>query len=147
MHSRCRRSAIAAVLWLFMAGQAFGQADGSNGTLEVAVSGLDSDKGVLRFALFDSEQDFMKQPVRADLVEVADGQGVWVVEDLPFGTYAVLVHHDLDANGKMERHWYGKPKEPTGASNDAPSRFGPPKFRDARFEFESERLTLPITVK
>jgi uncharacterized protein (DUF2141 family) len=47
------------------------------------------------------------------------------VEELPYGIYAVLVHHDIDASGKMERHWYWKPKVPTGVSNDAPARFGP----------------------
>lgn len=78
---------------------------------------------------------------------IKDRQGTWIVENLPFGTYAVLAHHDIDASGKMERHWYGKPKEPTGAFNDAPARFGPPKFKHAKFEFAVPSLTLTITVK
>ena len=32
-----------------------------------------------------------------------------------------------------------------GAPNDAPARFGPPKFDDAKFQFESPALT--VTVK
>lgn len=47
----------------------------------------------------------------------------------------------------MERHWYMKPKEPTGASNDAPAKLGPPKFKDAKFQLEGPTLTLTITVK
>jgi uncharacterized protein (DUF2141 family) len=50
-------------------------------------------------------------------------------------------------SGTMERHWYGKPKEPTGASNDAPAKFGPPKFKNAKFQLESPTLTLTVTVK
>ena len=65
---------------------------------------------------------------------------------MPFGVYAVLVHHDVNARGTMEQHWYGKPKEPTGASNDAPARFGPPTFDDAKFQFKSPVLTLTVTV-
>ncbi len=116
-------------------------------TLTVHVSDLKSGDGNLRFVLFDSEQDFLKQPVRAEVVEIVDLQGTWTVEELVYGTYAVLVHHDIDSSGKMERHWYGKPKEPTGASNDAPARFGPPKFKKAKFQLDSPTLTLTINLK
>ncbi len=116
------------------------------GTLIVNVKGLNSGDGNLRFALFDSKKNFLKQPLRAEIVEISDQQGAWVIEDLPFGEYAVSVHHDVDGNGKMERHWYGKPKEPTGVSNDAPAKMGPPKYKKAKFDFESDELTLTITV-
>ncbi len=117
------------------------------GTLIVQVKDLTTDDGNLRFSLFDSKENFMKRPVRAELVEISDRKGTWIVENLPYGEYAVLVHHDIDGSGKMERHWYGKPKEPTGASNDAPSKFGPPKYKHAKFQFESAELTLTITVE
>lgn len=117
------------------------------GTLIVQVQRLTSGDGNLRFVLFDSKENFLKYPVRAGIVEIENQRGTWTVEALPYGTYAVLVHHDVDGNGKMERHWYGKPKEPTGVSNDAPSRFGPPKFKKAKFQLESPELTLTVTVK
>ena len=117
------------------------------GTLIVQVQNLQSDEGSLRFVMFDSGESFLKTPFRAEIVEISDGQGSWTVENLPYGTYAVLVHHDVDGSGKMERHWYGKPKEPTGASNDAPARFGPPKFKKAKFEFAVPSLTMAITVE
>lgn len=117
------------------------------GTLIVRVRGLTSGEGNLRFVLFDSKTNFLKHPVRADVVEIMDQQGMWTVEELPYGTYAVLVHHDINTSGTMERHWYGKPKEPTGASNDASAKFGPPKFKNAKFQLESPTMTLTITVK
>jgi len=117
------------------------------GTLVAHVRGLVSGDGNLRFVLFDSKENFLKQPVRAEVVEIKDQQGTWSIEELPYGTYAVLVHHDINTSGTMERHWYGKPKEPTGASNDAPARFGPPKFKSAKFLLESPTLTLTVTVK
>lgn len=122
-------------------------ADHDAGILIVHAQGLTSDDGNLRFVLFDSAKNFLKRPIRAQVIEIDGRQGTWTVEDLPFGEYAVLVHHDSDASGKMERHWYGKPKEPTGASNDAPAKFGPPKFKKAKFQLESSELTLTITVK
>ncbi len=124
-------------------------ADGADltGTLKVHVRGLSSSDGNLRFALFDSEKNFLKSPLRAEIVEIEGQESTWIVEELPYGTYAVLVHHDLNANGTMERHWFGKPKEPTGASNDAPAEFGPPKYKNAKFQFDTPALTLTITVK
>ena len=117
------------------------------GTLTIRVRGLMSGDGNLRFVLFDSKKNFLKRPVRAEIVEIRDQQGRWIIEKLPYGTYAVLVHHDINTSGTMERHWYGKPKEPTGASNDAPAKFGPPKFKNAKFKLESPTLTLTVTVK
>lgn len=117
------------------------------GILTVRVVGLQSSEGKLRFVMFDSQEDFLKNAFRAEVIDINDKQGSWVVRDLPFGDYAVLVHHDVDGSGAMERHWYGKPKEPTGTSNDAPSRFGPPKFKKARFAFESPSQTIVIAVK
>ena len=64
-----------------------------------------------------------------------------------YGVYAVLVHHDVAGSGAMERHWYGKPKEPTATSNDAPSKFGPPKFKKAKFTFDTPSHIITITVK
>lgn len=117
------------------------------GTLVVKVDGLESDEGDLRFVLFGSRKDFLKRPVSAEIVEINARQGSWTLEDLPYGTYAVLVHHDLNANGKMERHWYGKPKEPTGTSNDPPARMGPPLWKKAKFEITEPTMTITITVK
>jgi uncharacterized protein (DUF2141 family) len=36
---------------------------------------------------------------------------------------------------------------PTGSSNDAPAKFGPPKFKDAKFQLETATLTIDILVK
>lgn len=105
-----------------------------------------SDEGDLRFVLFDSKDNFLKSPAHAEVIAIADKQGTWTIEDLPYGTYAVLVHHDINANGKMERHWYGKPIEPTGASNNSPARMGPPRFKDAKFQLESATMTLTVMV-
>ena len=139
-----RRLVVPACLSLLAYSLVAGAVD--TGTLVVNVEGLKSGDGNLRFALFDSEESFMKQPIRAELVEINELQGTWVVEDLPHGEYAVIVHHDVDGSGEMERHWYGKPKEPTGTSNDAPAKFGPPKYKQAKFAFELQELTLTITV-
>lgn len=139
--------------WAFQEGDDWGDMGGTTGatsktgTLIVHVEGLESDDGKLRFVMFDSKENFLGNAFRAEIIDIESGQGVWTVDYLPHGVYAVLVHHDLDGNGKMDRHWYGKPKEPTGTSNNPPPRMGPPKWKQASFTFEAPKLTLDIVVR
>lgn len=122
-------------------------ASAETGTLTVEVSDLEFNEGTVRFALFDSDENFFKRAVAYGNVEVADNGATWVVNDLPFGTYAVTVHHDVNDNGEMEQHWYGKPKEPTGASTNPSLRLGPPTFEKSKFDFAAAELRLSIDVR
>lgn len=125
-----------------------------SGELNVAVNGFELPGGDLRFVIFDAKKAFLKRPLLAEVVEgdgqiygQVDGEAVtWTVNDLASGTYAVQVHHDVDGSGRMERHCYGKPKEPTGTSNNPPPRMGPPQWKKASFEFAAPRLTIEITL-
>jgi len=146
-HSLNRFVFLAALILFAASAPSGAEIEPETGTLIVTVANLQSDEGDLRFVMFDSRKSFLKNPVRADIVEISGRQGTWIVENLPYGTYAVLVHHDINGSGKMERHWYGKPKEPTGVSNDAPSKFGPPKFKHAKFVFAEPSLKMTITVQ
>ena len=58
------------------------------------------------------------------------------VANLPSGTYAAQVFFDENGNGKVDRALFGIPKEGVGFSNDAPIRWSPPKFKDARFAYD-----------
>ena len=122
-------------------------ADTATGKLVVVAEGLLSNNGALRFSLFDSEKSFLKRPLMVGIVEIENRRGTWVIDELAHGVYAVLVHHDVDGSGKMERHWYGKPREPTGASNNPPPRMGPPKFEDTNFSLESAEKRLLVSIK
>ncbi len=53
------------------------------------------------------------------------------IAGIPPGTYAVQAFHDENDNLVVDRNFMGMPKEGIGFSNDAPFRFGPPRFRDA----------------
>jgi uncharacterized protein (DUF2141 family) len=122
-------------------------AQADKGTLIVEVRGLEFNTGKLRFAVFDSDENFFKEAVTYGDLDVVYNGGNWVVTDLPFGTYAVTVHHDVNDNGEMEQHWYGKPKEPVGASNNPSTKFGPPNFKKSKFDFASAELTLSVEVR
>lgn len=105
-------------------------------TLDIAVSGMHSDKGTCYLSLFNAEKGFPKDPktaFRLVKASVVNGISTFRFEKLPAGTYAAATFHDENGNGKLDNNFFGVPTEGTGASNNATGFFGPPKFREAKF--------------
>jgi uncharacterized protein (DUF2141 family) len=61
--------------------------------------------------------------------------------DLPPGTYALRILHDLDGDYAMTTNLVGMPAEPWAFSNNAAGRFGPPGWEAARFEVGTEPVS------
>ena len=59
---------------------------------------------------------------------------------------AVLVFHDENSNGQLDANSLGILSEGVGASNDANSHMGLPKFDAAAFQFAGARVSLKITI-
>ena len=121
----------------------------ARGSLTLVVPGLASDEGKVIIALFDSAEGFEEESafVRSAFVEPENRGAVWTFGDLPFGEYAVRLFHDENGNEKLDTNWMGIPKEPYGFSNDARGKFGPPGYEAAKFRFDSDGLTLQVTLE
>jgi uncharacterized protein (DUF2141 family) len=109
--------------------------------LTVSVQNVQPGQGRVRVCLFDNEKDFLnrarqcvdvavtvKPSVQADFFQVEPG------------TYAVIVYHDLNSNGKLDRNRIGLPAEPYGFSNNPSTLFGPPSFNRASFSISKSEL-------
>ncbi len=85
--------------------------------------------------LFNSEAAYGGSggPVRQFEVDVAAGQHVAVLHDLPDGDYGLKVFHDVNGNGKMDVNPFGLPIEPYAFSNNAIGNMGPAGWDRARF--------------
>jgi len=108
--------------------------------LTVNLKGFKSDKGAVEVALFDRADAFPKNPEQAIAkrrAPIAGGAATVEFRDLKPGIYAVSAYHDANGNGKIDTNFMGIPKEPTGASNDAKGRMGPPSFKDAQFNLNA----------
>jgi uncharacterized protein (DUF2141 family) len=118
-----------------------------NPGLEVTVTGLESDAGEVRVALFAAEKGWPQQDelaLRRAAVKPSKGVAKVVFDDLPPGTYAVVAFHDADGDGKLKKGLFGVPKEPWGASNGARGALGP-SFEAASFALrEARKLTLTV---
>jgi uncharacterized protein (DUF2141 family) len=56
-----------------------------------------------------------------------------VFTGIPQGVFAVMVFHDENRNGKLDKNFVGIPKEGYGASNNPAKKMRPPNFDEAKF--------------
>lgn len=105
------------------------------GVLSIRIEGLRSAEGQVLVAIFRGADGYPGEPGKAwgSAVAKVSGERVRVDVALPPGEYAVAVVHDENGNNAMDTNWLGIPKEGFGASNNATRRFGPPRYREARF--------------
>ena len=117
-------------------------------TLTVVISDIRSDIGVLNIGIYDNKNDWLGsstvQKRSLQVLENSVGGVVTTSFEVEPGEYAISVHHDDNDNGKMDTNFIGIPKEPTGLSNGAVPKFGPPKYKDAAFRVGDEDLEMPI---
>lgn len=122
------------LLAAFLCGNLFSNAQNN---IEVEIDNFSSNKGKALVALYNSETTFLKKELKGEIVPIQNNKVLLIFKDLPDGTYAVSVVHDEDENNELTTNFIGIPKESYGSSNNAPSKFGPPKWKDARFEVKN----------
>lgn len=105
----------------------------SSADLTVTVEGIAQTKGSIMIGLFDEASYSGDGAVDGAQVTV-DGDAITVTfADLSSGEYAVRLYHDLNSDGELNTNPFGMPTEPYAFSNDARGRFGPAKWKDAKF--------------
>ena len=130
-------SAAIPVIFAFLAAEVSG-----TGVVEVTVvvEGFKNDRGICRLLLYEGEQGFPDDPEYAVFIssfEIKNREAVFTFM-MPPGTYAISILHDENSNEKLDKTWYGKPKEGFGISNNPRVRFGPPKFEEATVQINQE---------
>jgi uncharacterized protein (DUF2141 family) len=113
-------------------------------TLKVVVSNFEKKAQTkIRVSVF-SKRDFLEKPIQSKIFQVV-GDQIIAEFDLDPGDYAVSTYQDLNNNGKLDRYFIGKPKEPYGFSNNV-KPFGPPSFDDCKFKITSSSKTISISL-
>ena len=113
--------------------------------LEVESTG---ETGKIVVAIYQDAASFRsgETPVRTLTVD-RDGPvtRAWVL-GMPPGRYAIAVFQDVDGDGKLART-LGMAREPSGYSNAARSRFGPPPFDLAAFDLPAGGVTQRVALR
>jgi len=118
--------------------------------LSVHVVGMRNDKGRLNCSLFTANQDFPtnnQHQARIATAPIVKGTGTCKYSDVAPGTYAVVVFHDEDNDGKFKRSSLGLPLEGYGFSKDAPARFRAPRFNEASFPFAGGSSQILVNIR
>ncbi len=126
------------------------EAPGAKGCIAIQVDNLRNSDGILGIALFRTENGFPDEPEKAFAqasIQANEAEGVLILENIPYGNYALSLLHDENENQKMDTTWIGKPKEGFGASNNPKVRFGPPEFDESGFVLDQETITIAINMK
>ena len=89
------------------------------------------ESGQIEILLFDSAASFkdLRDPAFSKTV-AATGQTSITLSDVPPGDYALMVHHDENSNGKLDKNFIGIPREPVGFANGYSPK-GPPGYNRA----------------
>ncbi len=115
----------------------------------VVLSGFESDNGFVLVSLHHQKKSFpgdaqgAKKLARA---KIKNRRATLRFREVPKGKYAISAFHDENNNQKLDTNFLGIPKEAVGASNNAKSSLGPPKWKDAVFEFNDLSITQKITL-
>ena len=135
-------------LLLSMSTLVSGSEGADRGNLTVELTGMASDSGSVAYAMWSGPQGWLVDgAVREGRVAIEQGSSMLLIEDLPYGEYAISAYHDQNDNGKLDTGLFRIPKEPIGTSNDAKIRFGPPKYKDARFRLDEPGLSITIQIR
>jgi len=112
----------------------------SQNTLSIKVNNVESTKGKVNVAVYDSDEAFLSfdHVLKSDSVVAHKGSVVLNISDLPAGEYALAVFHDENDNGKLDTNWLGIPKEKVAFSNAKMKTFGPPKYKECAFRITSD---------
>jgi len=124
----------------------------SKAKLTVLINGVNNNNGDLIVLLFD-EKHASAYPQKMNLAlsvtthQIKENKAAAIFEELPSGNYAIFVIHDENKNKLLDTNFIGRPKEGTGASNDAHGVMGPPKFAKAVFAHIHNGTEIAIKVR
>ena len=117
-------------------------------TLTIEITGIKEPKGRMACALFWENKGFPRKHRRAlrrTWVDVKGDTVKCVFKRTGLGEYAASVFLDKNGNGKLDTNAIGSAKEPWGVSQNAKSkRFGPPLYKDAKFDYQGGPVTVEI---
>jgi uncharacterized protein (DUF2141 family) len=136
IRSNTRISHSAVLLCLYLAFPTLaGAAD-----LIVRITGFINPFGQVGCALFSDPSGFPMDNSAARMIwQAADADGANCrFEDVPAGTYAVSIAHDVNGNQRIDTNFLGLPTEQWGVSNNVRPSLRAPRFEESSFRLAED---------
>ena len=115
----------------------------------VRLTGLSEPLGQVGCSRFAGPAGFPRDSSGArQMWQAADAKGVTCrFSDVPEGTYAVSIGHDVNGNKRVDTNFVGMPTEQWGASNNARPNMRSPRFDEAMFKVAADAKEVVIDIK
>ena len=144
-----RYAAVLAVL-VFANLTAVGFAEPACPGIHVKILDIRNSTGTVACALFESPagfpSEFLHSATNVMIIKIRKSQARCDFMDIPPGTYAMVVIHDENMNGKLDTNALGIPREGYGFSKDAKKFLGTPSFSDAGFLYDGQNVDLTMSL-
>jgi len=119
--------------------------------LTVVVNGIQNKKGEICIGLYSQQKGFplnTKNVAKSACTQITGNSVKQQFIGLKHGNYAVAIVDDQNGDRRLNRDFFGIPKEGFGISNNpkVSIKTGTPKFRDASFRFNGDK-TIHISMK
>ncbi len=127
---------------------AFPKASIGDPVIGLNVTNIEEEVGMIWIGIYDSEDNFLvkEQAIVKGYTVEHSGRIHISLPDLPFGTYAIAIFHDLNNNGYLDQNLLGIPSEPFAFSRRPKSKFRMPRFEEVAVTFspDQQEITLPL---
>lgn len=115
----------------------------SGSDVRVITTALRNTNGQVICSLFDSADAFDKQiAIQNVKVPTVAPETTCVFHDVKPGTYMVTVIHDENSNNKLDKNFFGIPKEGYGVSNNHTYAMSSPKYAESTFTVSGDAETV-----
>jgi uncharacterized protein (DUF2141 family) len=135
------------IAFLSLLFSSFQKSNPQTGTIEIEVTGIkDLNNKNLQVGVF-TKSGFPKnnKTVYNQIVKVSSKTHK-LYFNIPPGTYAIALYHDLNNNNKIDKNFFGIPTEPYGFSNNFKPTLSEPSFSDCSFELgvNGKKITIDL---
>ena len=123
-----------------------GYAIAAGSTLDITVKGVRDDQGMIRAGIYNSPETFPKEGKAMARTSAPANAGSVKLQftDLPPGKYAVILYHDENNNGQLDKRFGMIPTEGYGLSNNYKAS-GKPSFDQCAFDIpETQSQTIDL---
>jgi uncharacterized protein (DUF2141 family) len=124
--------------------------NGAISTLTLQVDHVRNATGVIRFAIFANDAgwpDNKLKSIRYGSLPAQPGTVTFTLAGIPYGTYAISVFHDENENHKVDRDFFGRPKEGIGFGNNPKIGFTIPSWTASSIKITSPATNTTINLR
>ena len=118
--------------------------------LSITISHIKSTEGEIQIGLYNTKESFphVNKQYRLFVIAANDFEGIYTINNLPDGEYAMAIFHDKNADKKCNTNFLGIPIEGYGFSRNVKPRLSAPSFDDCKIDLHSDMaITIELIYK